>query len=139
MSTWKVVGGVALTAVGIPVACSVINTTASVTTAPGRVIQRTLTTDNIVSNYEWFKQQVQDVGAMDRRLETQHSAMATFEKSAGPRSDWTFEDRTEHARLNAIIAGLEGQRAAMVAEYNARTQMANRDLFRTNDLPETLN
>lgn len=104
----------------------------------GKIAAKTLAADNVIQNYEWFKQQVQDVAAMDRRLEAQRTALSTFEASAGPRSGWTFEDKTEHSRLTAIIAGLEGQRASMVAEYNARTQMQNRDLFRTRDLPATL-
>lgn len=105
----------------------------------GRIAAKALDAENVIANYEWFKRQVQDVAAMDQRLTSQRAALDALEASAGPRSSWTFEDKTEHARLTSIIAGLEGQRASMVGEYNARTQMANRDLFRTSDLPATLN
>jgi hypothetical protein len=107
-------------------------------TATG-IVSRTLNPDSVLYNYEWFKRQVQDVGAMDERLRAARLAQKSFEAAAGSRDSWKFDDRQEWNRLNAVVLGLEGQRAAMVAEYNARTQMANRDLFRTGDLPESLN
>lgn len=107
-------------------------------TASG-VIERTADPDNVIANYEWFKRQVQDVKAIDGRVALTSLQVEAFEKSAGPRDKWTFEDKQEHARLNSIVLGLESQRTSMVAEYNARSQMANRTLFKTNDLPETLN
>lgn len=114
----------------------------SAATAPIRavtgVVNRTLNSDNVLANYEWFKRQNEDVQAIDARLDASRKTLAAFERSAGPRSQWTFEDKQESSRLGSVILGLEGQRASMVAEYNARTQMANRDLFRTKDLPQRL-
>lgn len=107
-------------------------------TASG-IIQRTADPDNVIQNYEWFKRQVQDVKAFDAKIALASLSVEAFEKSAGSRDKWTFEDKQEHARLNSVVLGLESQRASMVAEYNARTQMANRALFKTSDLPETLN
>ncbi len=107
-------------------------------TASG-IIQRTADPDNVIANYEWFKRQVQDVKAMDAKLDFTSLQVDAFTKSAGPRTAWTFEDKQEYSRLNSVLLGLQGQRAAMVAEYNARTEMANRSLFKTSDLPPTLN
>lgn len=107
-------------------------------TATG-VIERTANPDNVIANYEWFKRQVQDVKAIDKRIVATNTAMDAFMQSAGARETWKFEDRQEYNRLNALSIGLQGQRADMVAEYNARTQMANRDIFRTGELPEQLN
>lgn len=138
MKASHVIGGI-IAIILFPVGCAVYSTWSSVTTAPARVINRTLQTDNIIGNYEWFKQQYEDVKAMDARLASQRAALTSFQSSAGPRTSWTFEDKTEHARLVAIVAGLEGQRASMVGDYNARAQMENRNLFRSRDLPERLN
>lgn len=114
----------------------------SILTAPARsvtgIVNRTLDSENVIANYEWFKRQNQDVKAIDARLDASRNAVKSFEASAGPRTTWTFEDKQESNRLNSIVLGLEGQRASMVAEYNARTQMMNRDLFRTSDLPAEL-
>lgn len=102
------------------------------------VAERTMNPDNVIANYEWFKRQVQDVRAMDEKIGVASVTLEAFEKSAGPRDAWKFDDRQEWGRLNSVLLGLRNQRASMVAEYNARSQMANRTLFKTNDLPETL-
>lgn len=121
---------------------SIIGSIAVLITMPMRtatgIAERTFNPDAVIANYEWFKRQVQDVKAIDGRLEAARRARSDFETSAGGRETWKSDDRQEWNRLNSIVLGLEGQRTSMVAEYNARTQMANRDLFRTSDLPETL-
>lgn len=104
----------------------------------GRVVEKTIDADNIIANYEWFKRQVQDVRAMNEKVGIASLVLEQFEKSAGPRESWKFDDRQEWNRLNTVLLGLRAQRTSMVAEYNARTQMANRDLFRTSDLPAEL-
>lgn len=103
-----------------------------------RIVNKTIDADNVIANYEWFKRQVQDVNAIDVKVTTAEQAILTFSQSAGPRESWKFDDRQEWSRLNAVLQGLRGQRTQMVAEYNARTSMANRDLFRTSDLPAEL-
>lgn len=105
----------------------------------GGIISRTADPDNVIQNYEWFKRQVQDVKAFEAKIKLASVAVDSFEQSAGTRDKWTFEDKQEYARLNSVVLGLESQRESMVSEYNARTQMANRSLFKTSDLPETLN
>lgn len=99
------------------------------------IIERTFNADNVIRNYEWFKRQYQDIKAIDVKIKIADETKLSFEQSAGNRETWKFEDRQEWNRLNNVSLGLKGQRASMVAEYNAKTQMANRDLFRTSDLP----
>lgn len=138
----KLWGSLALTIVGIGglvLVANVVGTATSVATAPGRVIQQTMGTNNIISNYEWFIQQNQDVIAKDAQLVTARAALADFEVSVGPREQWKFDDRQEWNRLNTVVRGLEGKRADMVAEYNARSGMLNRQIFKDHNLPERLN
>lgn len=104
----------------------------------GRIAERTFNADNIIRQYEWFKRQNQDIEAIDANLAQRRAALRDFEVSAGARSEWRFDDRQEWSRLSSIVHGLEGQRTSMVAEYNARAEMANRDIFRTRDLPERI-
>jgi hypothetical protein len=103
---------------------------------PAAIAARTLNADNAIANYEWFKQQHEDIKAIDANLGGRRAALAQFEAEAGPRAGWTFDDHAEWSRLSSIVQGLQGQRTQMVADYNARAQMANRDLFRTRDLPD---
>lgn len=111
-------------------------------TAPFRsaagIVERTTNPDNVLANYEWFKRQYQDVQAFDVKIQNADTEIARFKAEAGPRDKWTFEDKQESARLSNVLLGLQNQKASMVAEYNARTQMANRNIFRTGDLPDRL-
>lgn len=59
---WLLGGFGALFAIGL--AFNALNTASSVATAPGRVVQQTMQTDNIINNYEWFHQAQGD----DKRL-----------------------------------------------------------------------
>jgi len=103
-----------------------------------KIAERTFDGDNVISNYEWFHQTYEDVQALDRKIEQAKSSLDRFVKDAGPRTDWTFDDRQEHGRLNAVLQGLQNQRADVVATYNARSKMSNRDIFKDKQLPESL-
>lgn len=104
------------------------------------VIDRTLDPDNVIQNYEWFKQVYEDVDATDRKIENAKMALSVFVESAGSRGDWSHEDKTEHSRLNTVILGLRNFRTDLVAQYNARSRMVNRAIFKAGDkvLPERL-
>lgn len=91
---------------------------------PGRVLQQTFDASNMVYNYEWFRQQYQDVQAMDGKIAVQQAA---FEAAAGAERD----------RIASVVAGLRTKRAQMVADYNARGMMANRSIF-TAGLPQQI-
>ena len=117
---------------------SVIGWGVKIASQPARVIGKTLDADNIIYNYEWFKQTYQDVKAIDRKIENAVLVVKNFKESAGARSEWTFEDKTESSRLNTVVLGLKNQRQDLVATYNARSAMATREIFKTGELPERL-
>lgn len=102
------------------------------------VVEKTLDSDNVLYNYEWFKQTCQDVQAIDVKIQNTQSTVNQFREDAGPRADWGFTDKDEFGRLNAVVLGLKNQRQDMVAKYNARSKMANRSIFKSGELPETL-
>lgn len=104
----------------------------------GRIVDKTIDADNVLYNYEWFKQQFRSVGAIDKKIVAQEKAVSSIKSQLGLRSEWTRDDRIEHDRLASIVTGLEQQRADMVATYNARAAMANRQIFMGSDCPEHL-
>lgn len=130
----KIVVGMLALAIVLPAGCTAYNAF----TAPARVANRTLETDNIINNYEWFKRQHNDILAVDKRIEIANNDVDAFKSGAGPRTDWDYEDKTEFSRLTSIVAGLKGNRAEMVSIYNAKSQMANRNIFKDKNLPETV-
>ncbi|QIG73657.1 hypothetical protein EVC04_220 [Rhizobium phage RHph_I1_9] len=107
--------------------------------SPVAVVSKTFDADNIIYNYEWFKRQYNDIIAFNQKIDIAQSQISRFEESAGPRTNWTFEDKQEANRLNSVVLGLRNQRESMIAEYNAKSSMVNRSIFKTGDLPETIN
>lgn len=106
----------------------------------GRIVNQTIDADNVLYNYEWFKQRHEGINAIDRKIEESKFAITSFDEAAGDRADWHREDREEHARLSAVLLGLKQQRADLAAEYNARSRMVNRSIFKAGDveLPERI-
>jgi hypothetical protein len=92
---------------------------------PLRAIQQTVTAENMIYNYEWFKQQYADIQANDAQQAAFQDQLSTTTRPA------------EQERLRGVIAGLQSKRATMVATYNARAQMITRDIFRA-DAPKTV-
>jgi hypothetical protein len=109
-------------------------------TAPARglstVIERTFDGDSVVYNYEWFKRQAGEIRAQDQQVTTADEQVQKLELVLGERSSWDRDDKEEHARLTSIATGLRQERARMVQEYNARSRMANRSIFKGDDVPE---
>jgi len=100
------------------------------------VVDDTLNAENAIYNYEWFKRQKESIDATGKKLVIAKGAVATFKTDAGNRSNWTFEDKGESARLSAVAQGIDSQLEDMIAEYNARTKMANRNIFQDGILPD---
>lgn len=131
----KVIGYVVLPLFALGAVLSALGVFSGVASAPARVVNRTLETDNIIYNYEWFKRQYQQIGAVTAQEADAQVAVEAFRKDAGPRKDWDFNTSAEYNRLNAVSMGLHNQRLNYVAEYNARARMANRSLFMGRDVP----
>jgi len=102
------------------------------------VIKKTLDANNVIQNYEWFKQQYNDYQAINTKINDADSAVVRFKREAGERSKWTMEDKNESSRLQSISDGLRFQRADIAGKYNAQSKMLNRELFKTSDLPAEL-
>lgn len=135
---WKLVLPVA----GLLLAIGAVGWGIRLLTLPARTIgnlaEKTLNADNVLYNYEWFKQQQQSVTAADEQIVIAVAAADTFKADAGPRDTWDYIDKQEFARLNAVLLGLRNHRQNLVADYNARSRMANRNIFKGRELPETL-
>lgn len=101
----------------------------------GEVVKKTVSADNVIYNYEYFKRQHQDIQAQDRKIELAKQALDDFLKSAGPRENWDSRDKEEQQRLQANFIGLNNVKAEMKAEYNARSKMVNRSIFMGKDVP----
>lgn len=106
-------------------------------TQASRIVNKTIDADNVIYNYEWFKQRNEDVLSIDNKIVAMILEVEKFKEEAGERNGWHREDREEYSRLNSIKVGLEQQRNDLVAEYNARSKMVNRSIFK-DGVPERI-
>jgi len=103
-----------------------------------QIANRTFDGDNVIYNYEWFKQTYEDIKALDRKITNAEDRVGQFKETAGDPKDWGYSLSEEFNRLNGICLGLKNQRADVIAKYNARSKMVNRNIFKGKDLPITI-
>jgi len=97
--------------------------------------KKVINADNAIYNYEWFKQQYADIEATKRQLKLAQANQVGYRTSLGDRTTWTFEDKTEDARLNAVVLGLQTNLESQIGDYNARASMATKNIFENSVLP----
>lgn len=98
------------------------------------IVTKTYTAENALYNYRWFKDRHEAIKASEIQIENAKASQADFRANAGVRSSWTFEDKTEDARLSAVVLGLKNHYQEIVAEYNSRAKQVDRAIFQ-DDLP----
>jgi hypothetical protein len=118
-----IVGGL----IALPLAIGAYSTFSSVATAPSRVINKTLQTDNIIFNYERFF----DVNASFTSRSAQVKQYKEFLA--------TETDPSEKVRLRTEMAAMQQSCRELATKYNADSQKMNRSVFKDSDLPYTLN
>ena len=102
------------------------------------VMSDTLTAENAIYNYEWFKQQEADI----RRC-IGNEAMAQEEYDTylaalpGNAADWSRFQQQEEASLRNSLSALKRITNKAIEDYNARASMANRNIFNDN-LPSNM-
>lgn len=112
---------------GISIVGGVFSTASSVISAPGRVIQETMKTDNIIESYEWFY----DVNAAF----TARSGQVTQFKSLLREE----EDKGEKRRLRIEMAAMQQSCRELTTKYNANSEKMNKSIFKGWSLPDILN
>lgn len=102
------------------------------------VIDKTINADNAIYNYEYFRQAVEDIKAMNNKVELSKQATLDFKATYGDPSTWSYATGTEYSRLQAVQQGQESMLEDMIATYNARSNMANRNIFQDGLIPSAL-
>ncbi|MEY4376119.1 MAG: hypothetical protein RJB26_669 [Pseudomonadota bacterium] len=107
-------------------ALHVLGVIGTAATAPGRVVNKTLGADNIISSYEWFYDTNAQFDSRRGQIKA-HAALARAE-----------EDPKERARLNIELGAMRQSCRDMATKYNANSEKANKSIFKSRGLPETL-
>jgi hypothetical protein len=126
MSTFKYVAIGVAALIAIPVGLNAIGVFNTVATAPGRVINKTLQTDNIIFNYERFFDVNANYTARVAQI-TEYKPVLAGET-----------DPAEKSRLRTELSAMKQSCRELANGYNADAQKLNRSLFRDNKLPEQL-
>lgn len=110
----------------LPAACGAYSMWASVTSAPGRVVSKTLETSNILTNYELFHDTSKQFDARVAQIAEHRDFLATE------------QDPDERSRLRMELAAQQQSCRELAADYNANSLKLNRQLFKDRGLPPTL-
>lgn len=114
-------------AIFLPVACGAYTVYNSVVSAPSRVINKTLETNNIIFNYERFF----DVNAT---FESRKAQVVQYKKILSEETD-----KEEKISLRTELAAMQQSCRELSQSYNADSAKLNRALFKDRNLPYQLN
>lgn len=112
--------------IAVPVGLNLIGTFNTVATAPGRAINKTLETNNIIFNYERFFNVNANYKSRVAQIEEYRPLIAGE------------TDPAEKARLRTELSAMKQSCRELANGYNADAGKMNRSLFRDRDLPEQL-
>jgi len=105
---------------------------------PAEILSNVTNADRALYNYEYFHNKSQSYKAIKVKVAIATKSVTRFNTEAGPRAEWSYEDKTEYARLNTIADGLLYQCNDIVADYNAKTEQVTRNIFKTDSTPYKL-
>lgn len=126
--SWIKYGFIGMAALmGITIISSFLGVFSSVATAPGRVIQETLKTDNIIQSYEWFY----DVNAAYTARSRQIADFTSF--LSDPENDVK-----EKRMLRVEVSAVKQSCRDLVTKYNANSEKMNKSIFKGWSLPGVL-
>ena len=96
----------------------------------GNIIDKTYNADNAIYNYEWFKTQYEDIQATERIIKNTDTEMNAYKEMYGNVSRWDWQTKQDYNSLQKKSLGQQNYYEDLVAEYNARSNMANREIFK---------
>ena len=105
-------------------------TVTSQISSAGDVIGKTYDADNAIYNYEWFKQRYEDIDATEKQITNTKLSMDSYIDMYGNASNWDWQTKQDYNSLSSVYLGQQNYYEGIVAEYNARSQMANREIFK---------
>ncbi|ELZ03505.1 hypothetical protein C482_03734 [Natrialba chahannaoensis JCM 10990] len=95
------------------------------------VIEQTYNAEHAVSEYEWFRQQYHDIESQRAHVENAYGELDRFYDIHGENpNEWSRTAEEDHSRIQQRITGNQNQLDTLVEDYNARSSMDNRELFK---------
>ena len=126
-------GGLAIKIVFFPV-----NTVEQSVNTAYEIVDKTMTGENAIANYEWFKEQE---AYIRQCLKNEQIAQEEYDLYISilptDRTTWTRDDKQEESSLRNSSYALQKLTNKAMEDYNARSSMENRAIFKDN-LPSNI-
>jgi len=94
------------------------------------IIDKTYDADNAIYNYEWFKIQYEKIKATERQIDNTFLQTDSYKELYGDPKEWDWITKEEYNRMQTTLLGQKNHYEDLVAKYNARSKMANRNIFK---------
>lgn len=102
------------------------------------VNRKVVNSDKAIENYEWFKMQESQIQSMYNQEKIQQKSLDNYLEMLGKDpSKWTAQDKNQINFLRTVVDGTRVQVNHMIAEYNAKSSMKHKALFK-NNLPTNI-
>lgn len=96
-----------------------------------QIVREQIDAEKAIQNYEWFREQWNDIQAQRAQIENLRDRHERFHDTYGnDSSEWPRDVREDHDRIQTRITGNQNALEQMVAEYNARSDQAHREMFK---------
>ena len=128
-----VFGGLAIKVIFFP-----LNTVEQSVDTAYEVVNKTMTGENAIANYEWFKEQE---AYIRQCLKNEQIAQEEYDlyisMLSTDRTTWDRQDKDEESSLRNSLYALQKLTNKAIEDYNARAGMENRAIFKDN-LPSNI-
>lgn len=94
------------------------------------IIDKTYDADNAIYNYEWFKTQYNKIKASELQIDNTYMELDSFKEMYGDAREWDWQSKQDYSILQQTYLGQKNHYESLVADYNARGEMANRNIFK---------
>lgn len=126
-------GGIAIKIIFFP-----LNTASKSIDTAYEVVDETMTGENAIANYEWFKEQESYIRQCYKNEEIAKEEYDLYVSTLPEdRTVWDRQDKQEESSLRNSHYALQKLTNKAIEDYNARAGMANRNIFKDN-LPSNL-
>lgn len=94
-------------------------------------IEQTMDAEKAIEDYEWFRTQYREIEAQRNQVDNAYDARERFYGTYGEDPDeWSRTTKEDYSAIEKRITGNQNQLENLVADYNARSDMANREVFK---------
>lgn len=94
-------------------------------------VQSTYSWENARESYEFFKRQKEEIERNREQLENYREQRERFLETHGnDSSEWSRQQEIRYGRIDDRIVAVQNEHEDLVAEYNARANMAHESIFR---------